>query len=137
VTWTFSERTEPVRFLIRGRDRKFTGGFDAVLVAEHIQIVRTPIEAPQANGIAERFVRTVRSECLDWLMIVNARHLERALTVFIDHYNGWRPHRSLDLAPPNGRTSVATSPGTQPIRVTRRDRLGGLLHEYDCAAERI
>src|SRR5262249_26098544 len=106
----------------------------AVSEAEHIRIVRTPIEAPQANGIAERFVHTGRSECLDWLMIVNARHLKPALTVFIDHYNGWRPHRNLDLAPPNGRTSVPTSPVPQPISVTRRDRLGGLLHEYDCAA---
>ena len=67
-----------------------------------IRIVRTPIQAPQANGIAERFVRTVRSECLDWLLILNARHLERVLTVFIDHYNRPRPHRSLNLAPPNG-----------------------------------
>jgi transposase InsO family protein len=86
------------------------------------------------DGIAERFVRTTRSECLDWLLILSARHLERALTVFIDHYNGWRPHRSLDLAPPNGRTSVATSTATQPITVNRRDRLGGLLHEYERAA---
>ena len=63
---------------------------------------RTPIQAPQANAFAERFVRTARSECLDWLLILNARHVERTLTVFIDHDNGWRPHRSLDLAPPKG-----------------------------------
>ncbi len=134
VAWTFAERAEPVRFLIRDHDRKFTGDFDAVFEAEHIRIVRTPIQIPEANGIAERFVRTVRSECLDWLLILNARHLERALTVFIDHYNGWRPHRSLDLAPPNGRPSAATWTGTQPITLNRRDRLGGLLHEYDRAA---
>jgi transposase InsO family protein len=134
VAWTFAERAEPVRFLIRDHDRKFTGGFDAVFEAENIRIVRTPIQVPEANGIAERFVRTTRSECLDWLLILSARHLERALTVFIDHYNGWRPHRSLDLAPPNGRTSVATSTATQPITVNRRDRLGGLLHEYERAA---
>jgi transposase InsO family protein len=124
VAWTFAERAEPVRFLIRDHDRKFTGGFDAVFEAENIRIVRTPIQVPEANGIAERFVRTTRSECLDWLLILSARHLERALTVFIDHYNGWRPHRSLDLAPPNGRTSVATSTATQPITVNRRDREG-------------
>lgn len=68
------------------------------------------------------------------LLISNAQHLERALTVFIDHYNGWRPHRSLDLAPPNGRTSTATWTETQPITLKRRDRLGGLLHEYERAA---
>ena len=134
VAWTFTERADPVRFLIRDRDRKFTAGFDAVFEAENIRIVRTPIQAPQANGIAERFVRTARSECLDWLLILNVRHLERALTVFIDHYNRWRPHRSLELAPPNGRTSAATWTGTEPIRLKRRDRLGGLLHEYERAA---
>jgi len=134
VAWTFAERAEPVRFLIRDHDRKFTGGFDAVFEAENIRIVRTPIQAPEANGIAERFVRTARSECLDWLLILNRRHLERALAVFIDHYNGWRPHRSLDLAPPNGRTSAAPWTATEPITLKRRDRLGGLLHEYQRAA---
>lgn len=128
-----TERPEPVRFLIRDHDAKFTGGFDAVFEAEHIHIVRTPIQAPEANGIIERFIRTARSECLDWLLILNARHLERTLTVFIDHYNGWRPHRALDLAPPNGRPPARWT-GTQPITLNRRDRLGGLLHEYERAA---
>jgi len=67
-------------------------------------------------------------------LILSARHLERALTVVIDHYNGWRPHRSLDLTPPNGRTPAATWTATQPLRLKRRDRLGGLLHEYERAA---
>jgi len=67
-------------------------------------------------------------------LIVNARHLARALTVFIDHYNGWRPHRSLGLAPPNGRVPTTTWTGTPPTTVKRRDRLGGLLHEYEHAA---
>jgi len=134
VTWTLAERTEPVRFLVRDNDRKFSGGFDAAFEAENIRIVRTPIQVPEANGIAERFIRTARSECLDWLLIVSAGHLERALTVFIDHYNGWRPHRSLDLAPPNGRTSAATWTGTALITLKRRDRLGGLLYEYEHAA---
>lgn len=70
IVVTFAERAEPVRSLIRDRDRKFTGGFDAVFEAEKIRIVRTPIQVPQANGIAERFVRTARSECLDWLLIL-------------------------------------------------------------------
>jgi putative transposase len=105
VTWTLAERAEPVRFLIRDNDRKFTSTFDAVLETEAIRIVRTPIQVPEANGIAERFVRTVRSECLAWLLIVNARHLERTMTRFIEHYNSHRPHRSLNLEPPNGRMS--------------------------------
>jgi putative transposase len=58
-----------------------------------LEIIRTPFRAPQANGVAERFVRTVRSECLDWLLILNEQHLERVLAVFADHYNGHRPHR--------------------------------------------
>jgi transposase InsO family protein len=134
VAWTLAERAEPVRFLIRDCDRKFTGDFDAVFEADRIRILRTPIQAPEANGIAERFVRTARSECLDWLLILNARHLKRVLTVFTDHYNGWRPHRSLDLAPPNGRTSMEPRTGTEPTTLKRRDRLGGLLHEYERAA---
>ena len=123
-----------VRFLIRDRDRKFTDSFDAVFEAQGIRIVRTPIQVPQANGIAERFVRTARSECLDWLLIVSAEHLQRVLTVFTDHYNGHRPHRSLELAPPNGRPSIERWSGTHPIPVKRRDRLGGLVHEYERAA---
>jgi transposase InsO family protein len=134
VAWTLAERSEPVRVLICDHDQKFTRSFDDVFQGAGIRMVRTPIQARQANGIAERFVRTARSECLDWLLILNTGHLERTLTVFIDHYNAWRPHRSLDLAPPNGRTSAATGTGTQPITLKRRDRLGGLLHEYERAA---
>jgi len=103
VTWTLSTRPQPLRFLIRDRDRKFTDSFDAVFEAQGARIVQTPIQAPQANGIAERFVRTVRSECLDWLLIGGVEDLQRALTVFIEHYNSHRPHPSLELAPPNGR----------------------------------
>ena len=134
VAWTLSERAVPVRFLIRDHDRKFTGSFDAAFETENIRIVRTPIQAPEANGIAERFVRTARSDCLDWLLIVNAWHLTRALTGFIDHYNGHRPHRSLGLVPPNGRPPIEMWEGTQPITMKRRDRLGGLLREYERAA---
>jgi hypothetical protein len=85
VTRTLSARPQPVRFLIRDRDRKFTNSFDAVVEAQGARIIQTPIQTPEANGIAERFVRTVRSECLDWLLIGGARHLERVLLVFIEH----------------------------------------------------
>ena len=77
-----AERERSVRFLIRDHDRKFTGSFDAVFEAQGARIIRTPVQVPEANGIAERFVRTVRTECLDWMLIVNARHLERTLAVF-------------------------------------------------------
>ena len=99
-----------------------------------MQVVRTPVQAPEANGIAERFVRTVRSECLDWLLILNTQHLEHAVKVFVDHYNRCRPHRSLGLVPPNGPPPAHVEADDQLIRVRRRDRLGGLLHEYERAA---
>jgi putative transposase len=137
IAWTLGERSEPVRVLIRDHDAKFTRSFDWVFQAEGLRIVRTPIQAPQANGIAERFVRTVRAECLDWLLIVNERHLERVLQVFVDHYNSHRPHRSLELTAPNPTPlAVAAASNSVPVApgVQRRDRLGGLLHEYTRAA---
>ena len=79
-------------------------------------------------------MRTIRSECLDWLLILNARHLEHTVKVFVDHYNSGRPHRSLGLVPPNGRPAVKPEPIGEPLKVRRRDRLGGLLHEYERAA---
>jgi putative transposase len=134
VSWTLSDRAEPIRFLIRDRDRKFTRRFDEVFQGSGIRVVRTPIQAPQANGIAERFVRTVRSECLDWLLVLNARHAERVLAVFIDHYNRHRAHRSLKLMPPDGRSVPEHCLHPQPASVIRRDRLGGVIHEYERAA---
>ena len=134
VAWALGDRTEPVRFLIRDHDRKFTNSFDAVFRALGIRVIRTPIQAPQANAIAERFVRTVRSECLDWLLIGNARHLERVLTVFVDHFNSHRPHRGLNLEPPDGRLATDKQARAKAIVVERRDRLGGLLREYRRAA---
>jgi transposase InsO family protein len=105
-----------------------------VFEAQDVHVVTTPVQAPEANGIAERFVRTVRSECLDWLLILNMPHLERTLKVFVDHYNRGRPHRSLGLIPPNGRPAVKSEAVDRPLNVRRRDRLGGLLHEYERAA---
>jgi hypothetical protein len=107
-----------------------------VFEAQGVRVVRTPVQAPQATGIAKRFVRTVRSECLDWLLIWNTQHLEHILKVFVDHYNSRRPHRRLGLVPSNGRPLVELRANGEPINVRRRDRLGGLLHEYERAAWR-
>jgi transposase InsO family protein len=120
-----------VRFLIRDRDSKYSGPFDEVFRSEGIRIVKTPVRAPQANAIAERFVRTVRAECLDWLLILNRRHLEGVLRVYVDHYNRERPHRALDLRPPELDERRKRSPDGE---ICRRDRLGGLIHEYYRAA---
>ena len=89
--WSLAEPSEPPRLLIRDRDRKFTSEFDAVFRSDGIQVVRTPRRAPTANAVAGRFVRTIRAECLDWLLIMNSQHLQRVLGVFVDHYNCHRP----------------------------------------------
>jgi putative transposase len=100
-----------------------------------MEIMCTPFRAPQANGVAERFVCTVRSEYLDRLLIVDQPHLKRVLTVFVDHYNVHRPHRALALKPPHRtRPSCAAGPECGEARVQRRDRLGGVVREYVRAA---
>jgi putative transposase len=91
-------------------------------------------QPPRANAIAERFVRTVRAECLDWLLIVNRRHLERVLRVYVAHYNGHRTHRSLHLRPPDLAAPSLRTVDAAGSDVRRRDRLGGLIHEYSYAA---
>jgi putative transposase len=111
-----------------------TDGFDDVFRSDGIEVVRTPFRAPQANGVAERFVRTVRTECLDWLLILNQQPVARILAVFVDHYNGHRPRRALSLVPPEARRPAATVSASADARILRRDRLGGVVHEYVLAA---
>ena len=135
LTWSLTDRPEPFRYVIRDRDQKFTDSFDEVFRTAGCEIIRTPFRAPQANGVAERFVRTVRSECLDCLLILNQQHLEHVLAVFAAHYDSHRPHRALGLKPPHPtRASVAPATEQDEIRVERRDRLSGLVHEYVRAA---
>ena len=126
------ERAEPLRFLIHDRDSKFCGPFDDVFAAEGLQVVRTPVRAPRANAFCERWIRTV-TECLDWLLIFSRRHLERVLKIYIRHYNRQRPHRALQLQAPEQK-EFERMPLPVDTRVRRRDRLGGLLHEYFEAA---
>jgi transposase InsO family protein len=133
-TWTLQNRRAPFRFLIRDRDSKFTRDFDAVFASEGIEIIKTPVRAPKANAFAERFVRTARTECLDWLLIVNRRHLERVLRSFVGHYNSHRPHRSPNLGPPEPSAGRLRRRPLPNAAIERRDRLGGLIHEYNLAA---
>ena len=98
------DRAEQFRFLIRDRDAKFTAAFDAVFAGADIRIIRTPVQAPRANAIAERFIGTLRRECLDHMLITGRRHLVMVLREFIEHYNTHRPHRSLHQHPPAGPT---------------------------------
>src|SRR2546422_764435 len=128
----FATPLDNPRFLIHDRDSKFTRAFDEVFQSEGTRVILTPFRAPRANANAERFVRTVRAECLDWLLILGPRHLERVLRMFVEHYNRERPHRALALRPPDPIESSPPALAASPIR--RRDRLGGLLHEYYRAA---
>jgi hypothetical protein len=116
------------RFCYLIRDSKFAAAFDAVFTAEAIRIVRTPVRAPRAKPIAERWIGSLRRELLDRILIVNRRQLEHVLTVFVDHYNTHRPHRSLDQAPPTAR--IASQPPVEDAPVHRRQRIGGLINEY-------
>lgn len=126
-------RDIPLEFLIRDNDGKFTSAFDTVFNAEGVRVLHTPVRAPNANAVAERFVGTIRRDCLDWLLIANRRHLQHVLNEFIDHYNGHRPHRALGLAPPEPRHPPPTATRLAAATIARHDRLGGLIHEYIAA----
>ena len=129
---SFSGALSDARFLIHDRDSKFVASFDEVLRSEGISVILTPFQAPQANAYAERFVRTVRAECLDWQLILGPRQLDRVLRVFVEHYNRERPHRALGRCPPAPpQPTLPPPPGGE---VKRRDRLGGLVNEYYRAA---
>jgi putative transposase len=126
------DRAAGFRFLIRDRDTKFITAFDAVFAAEAIEVLVTPVRAPRANAYAERWVGTVRREVLDRLLIVGGRQLRAVLAGYADHYNGHRPHRALGQVPPVGPSEPVARVAVG--RVVRRDRLGGLIHEYAQAA---
>jgi putative transposase len=121
------------RFVLRDRDAKFTAAFDTIFAAEGIEVLRTPVRAPRANAYAERWVGTVRREVLDRMLIFGRRQLMWVLAEYADHYNVHRPHRALGQVSPllRGEPPAAAEPVE---RVVRRDRLGGLIHEYAQAA---
>jgi putative transposase len=122
------DRLGRFRFLIRDRDAKSTAAFDAVFAAAGIRVLRTPVRAPRANAFAERWLSTARRELLDRMLIFGCRQLLLVLGEYADHYNVHRPHRALGQASPLGS---AEPPVVLPAgRVLRRDRLGGLIHEY-------
>jgi putative transposase len=122
------DHADGVKFLIRDRDAKFTAVFDAVFAGAGVRIIKAPVRAPRANAIAERWVGSARRECLDRMLIVGERHLRLVLGEYADHYNAHRPHRALQQEPPAGRPDSPVE--VADVRVIRRDRLGGLIHEY-------
>ncbi len=120
------EQASRLRFLIRDHDAKFGAAFDAVFAAVGAEVLTTPVRVPVANAYAERWVRTARTECLDWTLILNRRHLQHVLKIYVSHYNEERPHRGIGLDVPIlvAREVDPTAP------IERIDLLGGLLHEY-------
>ena len=127
------ERLGSKRFLIHDRDAKFCGPFDAIFASEGMRVIETPLRAPRANAYAERWVRSVRRECLDQLLILGRRHLEHVLREYLAHYNAERPHRSLALAAP-AREPPPPTDASAPVDIRRRDVLGGVIHEYYAVA---
>jgi putative transposase len=131
------EGVEP-RFLIRDRDSKFTCEFDEVFGSEGIRVIKAPVRAPKARAHAERWVGSLRRECLDRLLIVGRRHLTHVMTTYTVHYNEHRPHRFLGQRPPLALPPPTDEPAVGELleldRLRRRDRLGGLIHEYQLAA---
>jgi putative transposase len=133
LAWHREDESRCPTLLIHDRDAKFPASFDAVFRAEGVRVVRTPVQAPRANAVAERWVGTVRRECLDWLLILGRRQLEQVLEAYVAHYNSARPHRALQLRAPLAR-GQAIQRAACPEEVIRRDRLGGLIHEYEPVA---
>ena len=119
-----------VRFLIRDRDSKFTASFDRPFASIGVEAILTPVRSPRANAFAERWVRTVREDCLDHLLVFSRRHLETILAGHLDHYNAARPHRGLKVSPPRPTTTTTNLTGS----IRRRDVVGGLIHEYELVA---
>ncbi len=132
LCFELDRREAPALFLIRDRDSKFSGSFDEVFRTEGIRIILTPVRSPKANAFAERCVKTLRSEVLDWTLILGRRHLDRVLRSYVRHYNAQRPHRGLGLRSPESHCDV--DPVEDVPEIERRDLVGGLIHEYHAVA---
>ncbi len=126
LSWESHDGAVPMRFLIHDRDAKFPAAFRTVFRAENVTSIRTPYQAPKANAFAERWVRSVREECLDHLLIVNERHLHRVLTEYTAYFNHARPHQGV-----NQQCPVAMEHEVLHGSVRRRDVPGGIIHDYD------
>ena len=125
IVWELKDNGQKISYLLHDNDTKFSSSFDSVFSSESIEIIKTPFRAPKANAFAERWVRSVREECLDQILIVNEKHLHRTLKEYGGYYNHSRPHQGL------GQQFPIFSPSRNKAGVIRRrDVLGGIIHDY-------
>ncbi len=135
LSMELADGASAIKFVVRDRDTKYTGSFNAVFVADGVRVIRTPVRAPRANAICERVIGTIRRECLDRMLILGRRHLDAVLAEYVAHYNTHRLHRTLGQRAPS--TLDATPAPIDDIdlgKLRRTDRLGGLIHEYRMVA---
>jgi putative transposase len=126
-----AQQGRQLRLLVRDHDAKVSHSFDDVFCSDGAQVLMTPVQAPTANPYAERWVRTVRAECLDWLLVVGRGHLEQILRTYVRHDNGHRPHRALGLQPPDQPGGLTVVAEDQQGRLRRHDLLGLVLAPRD------
>jgi putative transposase len=125
LMWALADREPNIRFLIRDHDKKFTEAFDTVFRFEGIDVIPTPVRAPNANAFMERWIRSVRGERLDKLLIINQTHLRRAMGDYVEFFSTARPHQGLEQRIPFPK---ASGQGHGPVRC--RNVLGGIIHDY-------
>jgi hypothetical protein len=124
LVWELSDREKPLRFLIHDNDSSFCPAFDAVFRSEGLHVINSPVRAPNANAFSERWVRTVREECLDYILIFNAAHLRRVVIEFVEYYNTARPHQGIDQQTPIPQECLSNG------GIQCRNVLGGIIHDY-------
>jgi len=124
LVWELHDQDRPIRFLIHDNDSKFSNAFDSVFESEGIHVINTPFCAPNANAFAERWVRTVREECLDHILILSTKHLNHVLAEFSNYYNSYRPHQGIEQRTPIPHQLPPSG------AIHRRKILGGIIHDY-------
>jgi putative transposase len=126
MAWQIQDGSVPVRYLLHDRDSKYCAAFDRVFASDEVEVIHTPYRAPNANAFAESWVRSVREECLDRLIILNERHLHRVLSAYVEFFNRRRPHQGLGQ-----RCPIPLAAGPHQGDVQRQEILGGIIHDYE------